>query len=333
MIQFKVGKCPKCGRLVEIIPSNNPIVPGICGNCLNNELDYTNIKQADFFCRTYNIPFDPNKWLPLVKQCGENIFKIYTQQFFETDKNNLYHQKTTADLWGKLNEEWEQCTTFEMLLSKVEKVKKSFIARNQIKWGGNYSFEQYVQLENLLVSTLRANDVSNPMQIDAIKKACKMSVALDEAIKNGDSKAMKELSGAYSSFVKTAQIDTIISEANNDVIATVADLAEEIERCGGNFTYYDNVSRDIVDKTIKDIKDYIYTLVTESTGLASTLEGMTQTYKKSLEENATNEAISNVTLEVIIQDQKAAANYEFDKELSEETLDDIFIDEEENEYF
>ena len=60
---------------------------------------------------------------------------------------------------------------------------------------------------------------------------------------------------------------------------------------------------------------------------------MTQTYKKSLEENATNEAISNVTLEDIIQDQKAAANYEFDKELSEETLDDIFIDEEENEYF
>lgn len=333
MIQFKIGKCPKCGKLVEIIPSNNPVSPGICSSCLNNELDYTNIKQADFFCRTYNIPFEPNKWIDLSEKCGENVYKFYVQWFLETEHDNLYYKQVTADLWGKLDEEWKQCTTFEMLLSKIDRVKNTFIARNKIKWGANYSFEQYVQLENLLVSTLRANDISNPIQIDAIKKACKMSVALDKAIEDGDSKAMKDLSGAYSSFTKTAQIDNIITEANNDVILTVADLAEEIEKCGGNFTYYDGADRDIVDKTIKDIKNYIFTLVSESTGLASTLEGMTQTYKKSLEENAANEATSKVTLEDIIQDQKAAANYEFDKELSEETLDDIIIDEGEDEYF
>lgn len=61
MIEFKTGKCPKCGRLGEIILSNNPVSPGICAECLNRELDYNNIQQADFFCRTYNIPFDPNK--------------------------------------------------------------------------------------------------------------------------------------------------------------------------------------------------------------------------------------------------------------------------------
>lgn len=61
MIEFKTGKCPKCNKLGEIILSNNPLSPGICINCLNTEIDYNNIKQADFFCRTYNIPFDPNK--------------------------------------------------------------------------------------------------------------------------------------------------------------------------------------------------------------------------------------------------------------------------------
>ena len=29
-IKFSVGKCPKCGKLGEIIISNNPIVPGVC---------------------------------------------------------------------------------------------------------------------------------------------------------------------------------------------------------------------------------------------------------------------------------------------------------------
>jgi hypothetical protein len=60
MIQFKLERCPKCGKIAEIVPSNNPIVPGICSKCISKELDPSNLTQADFFCRTYNIPFEPN---------------------------------------------------------------------------------------------------------------------------------------------------------------------------------------------------------------------------------------------------------------------------------
>lgn len=333
MINFNTNKCPKCGKLAEIIPSNNPLVPGICGKCISKELDPSSIKQADFFCRTYNIPFDPNKWLNLFEKCGEKTFVEYVKQFFETDKNNLYYQKVTADLWGQLDEEWQRCTTFEELLTKVEKVKDSFIARNQIKWGPNYTFEEYVQLENLLISTLRANDISNPLQIDAIKKACKISVELDKAIKDGDSKGIKDLSSAYSGFTKTAQIDAVIATANNDVITTVADLADYIEKCGGQYHYYDGVERDIVDKTINDLKEYLRVLVQDSTGLGATLEQISQAYRNSLEQNAAEEATSKTSIEDIIKDQTAAANREFDEELANETLEDIVIGDEEDEYF
>lgn len=62
MVEFKAGKCPKCGRLADaIIFSNNPIAPGLCLDCLNREIDYKNLEQADFFCRTYNIPFEPQR--------------------------------------------------------------------------------------------------------------------------------------------------------------------------------------------------------------------------------------------------------------------------------
>ena len=60
MIEFKIGKCPKCGKLAEIIISNNPIVAGVCLNCLKRELDPSKLEQADFFCRTYNLSFNPN---------------------------------------------------------------------------------------------------------------------------------------------------------------------------------------------------------------------------------------------------------------------------------
>lgn len=177
---------------------------------------------------------------------------------------------------------------------------------------------------------MRANDITNPFQIDAIQKACLISLQLDKAIVEGDSKAIKELSSAYSSFTKTAQIDDIITTANNDVIASVADLGQFIEQCGGEFTFYDNVERDIVDKTIDDMKQYIRTLVTEATGLGSTLENISTRYKQSLEQQATDGATSSVSIEDLISDNASGANHELDTELGQDTLEDVVFDDDDD---
>lgn len=273
--------------------------------------------------------------MELYEKCGDNTFKVYVQQFYETDKNNLYHQPFTSDLWKKVDEEWQKCLDYKEMLSKIDRIRESFIERNTIKWGANYTFEEYVQLENLLVSTLRANDISNPLQIDAIKKSCKISVELDRAIRDGDVKGIKDLSSAYTAFNKTAQLDDVIAASNSDVITTVADLAEYIEQCGGQYTYYDGVERDIVDKTINDIKEYLRVLVQDATGLDSMLEQIGKQYRTSVEQQATDESTANYSIHDIIQDQANAANQEFDKELAEETLEDLFMGEEddENPYF
>lgn len=229
-----------------------------------------------------------------------------------------------------MDEEWQTCRTYDELLSKITSIKDRFMARNAIKWGSGYTFEEYLKLENLLVSTLRANDITNPFQIDAIQKACLISLQLDKAITEGDSKGIKDLSTAYSTFTKTAQIDDIITTSNNDVIASVADLAQYIEECGGEFKFYDNVSRDIVDKTIEDLKQYTRTLVTESTGLGSVLENISTRYKESLEQQASTEATSTLSIEEIISDNSSGANTEFDAELGQDTLDDMdFSDDDE----
>ena len=190
-----------------------------------------------------------------------------------------------------------------------------------------------MQLESLLNATMQANDITNPLQIDAIKKACRISVELDKAINAGDSKGIKELSSAYSSFTKTAQIDNVIAAANSDVITTVADLADFIEKCGGTYKFYDNVERDVVDKTINDIKEYLRVLVSDSTGLGATLETITDAYKQRLENQTAEKAISEISISDIVADQQRAANAEFDDELAQETLDDIDMGGDDDEYF
>ena len=74
---FKVGKCPKCGRTKELMFSNNPLSgTTICFDCIKENLDYNNVEHADFFCRTYNLPFKAEAWLNLASTEGADVFKI-----------------------------------------------------------------------------------------------------------------------------------------------------------------------------------------------------------------------------------------------------------------
>lgn len=332
MALTRIGKCALCGKLVEILPSNNPIVGGACPDCLFKQVNPKNLEQANFFCRTYNIPFNPDKWVELVDRLGGNksVFEAYMMLWWEDNPNTtvMWAEGRTKDLWREVNAEWEQCNTFAELLANIEPIKGQFMRRAKIKWGGDYTFEEYVQLDSLLVSTLRAGDITNPLQIDAIKKAARISIQLDQAILAGDAKGIKDLTSAYSTFTKTAQIDDVIQSSNKDVISTVADLGEYIEQCGGQFKYYDNVERDIVDKTINDFKEYIRVLVQDCTGLSATLESISRSYAQKVEENAAEDAIAELSLEDLINDNALGANAALDAELARENvdLDDFFED-------
>ena len=57
----ETNKCPHCGKVKQLIKSNNPLVKGICAECLNAEINYNSLKQAEFFCRTYNLPWLPDR--------------------------------------------------------------------------------------------------------------------------------------------------------------------------------------------------------------------------------------------------------------------------------
>jgi hypothetical protein len=203
---------------------------------------------------------------------------------------------------------------------KIKPIRDGFMLRNQIKWGQNYTFEELISLENLFVNTLNANDVSNPMQKDAIKKACKMSVALDRAISSGDSKEINELSKAYQNFVKTAKIDDLITASSQDVISNVAQLVQYIEDLGFQFEFYDNVDRDIVDKSLKDMQDFIKRLVVDATGLDVVFETINSALKKEDAIKKDAESYEKMPLEELYQAGLDKTNREFDEELEKESV-------------
>ena len=319
------NNCPKCGKKATILPINNPLVTPTCLECVSSVLDYNKTEHGDFFCRTYNIPFDPELWIKMAKEFKEKIFVEYINYIMD---DQLY-ETVNLETWRELDKEWELVQTHEELISKIAPIKAGYMQRNQIKWGTGYTFEELIALENLFVNTLKANNVSSPMQKDAIKKACKMSVALDKAISGMDSKEINELSKAYQNFVKTAKIDDLIEAASQDVISNVAQLVEFIEDSGYEFKFYDDVDRDIVDKSLKDIQQFIRRLVMDATGLDTIFETINSSVKEEDAVKKDAESYDKVPLEDLFSDAFNKMDEEsakFDEELESQELE---IDDEE----
>lgn len=322
---LKQGKCSICGNYRTLMFSNNPIITAACTKCLSEKLNFNNLEHADYLCRTYNLPFDPNMWIKAIQNEPKAILETYAKYFLETHKENLFYTTTTKDIWKEANKEWEKSLTHAELLEKISFIKDSFIDRGRIKWGANFDFGELIQLESLFSTTISSFDVNNPMQIDAIKKACKTSLMLDKALLNGEVKDIKDLTAAYQNFIKTAKIDEMIESSQTEVIRTVADLAQYLEDNNFEFTFYDNYDRDIVDKTIKDMKEHLRTLVLESTGLEQTLEMIQKKYSEGQHEKADLQAAAEVPLEEIMEKVKENFNQEIDEELStQEILDDNY---------
>ena len=300
MMNFTKGTCGKCGRVnVELMFSNNPLTDTtkhICFNCINAQLDYHNLDHVDFFCRTYNLPVKPDLWISLAETFGADVWKEYTRLILdsETDKQNLYYTSATKDLWAQTTKEWAKTRSFAELLTKLTSIKESYITRGRLKWGEQYNFQELIKLDHIYSRTLRANNITNPLQKEAVRTLCKLQIEIDNAIRIGDAKALKDFSNAWSTFAKQADLDTMIAETKTSDITTVAELYEYMERQGFEFKYYDNFDRDEVDRTIKDLTQANSRLILEATGLQPLLEEMMRK-KLEKEEEAQFEEVTETT--------------------------------------
>lgn len=320
-MQLKKGICPITGKLETLVFSNNPLAVPVSIKYIEQSIDLKDLTKADFFCRTYNLPFNPTYWIKAIDiEDGKHIIENYTKIFLEINKENLYYKTATEDLWRKVDEEWQRALTHSELLSRIEPIKEDFIKRAKITWGVGFTFEELMKMETQYQDTISSFDINNPMQLDSIRKAAITGVMIDRAMIKQDVKALKDLTSTLASFIKMAKIDELIESQETDVLRTVADLANYLESNGFEFQFYDKVERDVVDKTINNIQDYLRTLVLESTGLDATLDLIASKYKEDLKEGAAQKAYSELPLEEITKLAKEELSKEIDEELSNETI-------------
>ena len=328
MVKFKLGICPKCGRKAVLMYSNNPLSgETICFDCINNNLNYKNLEHAEFFCRTYNLAWKPELWMKLAEESQEAVYRKYTELILDDEENrpNLAYENQTSDIWKRTTKEWEKCRSFSEILNKLKNIKESYILRGRLKWGEQYSFEELINLDSLYTRTVKANNIVNPLQKEAVKALCKIHIEMDEAIRAKDAKALKDFSTTYATFAKQADLEGMINETKTDDITTVAELYDYMEKNGFQFKFNDGFDRDEVDRTIKDIQEYLRRLVLESTGLQPLLEEMMRAKTQTAEEEKTAQATESTTLEDLMN--FTPEDTEIDTEQDDDVINETFEEE------
>lgn len=207
--------------------------------------------------------------------------------------------------------------SFAEILSKIGAIRDSYVMRGRLKWGEQYTFEELIKLDSIYSRTLKANNITNPMQKEAVKTLCKLQIEMDEAIRAKDAKAIKDFSSAYSTFAKQADLETMISETKTDEITTVAELFDYMEKQGFQPKYHHGDPKDEVDMTIKDIQESNRQLILEATGLQQVLEDMIRQRQDTIEKTHAEKVTEQISLQDLIDIENE------DGEIAQEADNDV----------
>lgn len=172
------------------------------------------------------------------------------------------------------------------------------------KWGRLYRADEWVALEQLYNEFMNSFDIQGAARIDTLKKICKTSLKMDQAIDCGDVESYQKLSRVYDALMKSAKFtEAQNKEDKGDFVDSLGQMVDYCEKVGGAIPRYEiKVPYDIIDKIIDDLKAYNKSLIYEDKSLAEEIEQYLKN-KQSADEmkrdraNAREQGLDHVELE------------------------------------
>ena len=268
---FTIKKCNRCGGSFgpeNFSPSRSIFCKDgylpICNTCLNNSLKENdfNWHDVDKVCQYADIPFIPKEWERLKEMTDEDsLFSTYATIFQGEEYEGLG--------WDNYYEQFKNLKEVGLIEDELPKLRDEKFKKLREKWGGNYADEDLVYLEGLYTGLLATQNVNGALQVDQAKKICKISFEIDSRIREGAD--FDKLLTSYDKLVKTAEF-TPKNVKNATDFDSVGELFRWLEKRGWKNKFYDNVTRDIVDETMKNVQNFTQRLYTNETGISEEID-------------------------------------------------------------
>ena len=153
-------------------------------------------------------------------------------------------------------------------------------ARLQKMWGANYDDSALDYLDMLYQGLLSTQNINGKLQMDQAQKICKMSYEIDRRIEEGTD--FDKLLASYDKLVKAAEFTPKNVKNIND-FDTFGEAAKWMEKNGWRNRFYDNVTRDVVDETIKNFQNFVQRLYTNESNIGDEVTRRIEALKRTSE--------------------------------------------------
>ena len=283
---FALKQCNRCGASqtpdafapTKSIFYSDGSLP-ICNSCIETylvDVDF-NWREVDKLCQWADIPFVPREWERLHSMNGDKVFGIYAEVFAQSEYEGLGWD----DYFQAFKDLKESGDIDDELPGIADQKRKQL----QERWGANYDDEALRYLENLYNGLMTTQNVNGALQVDQAVKICKMSYEIDNRIREGAD--FDKLLSSYDKLVKAAEFTPKNVKNIND-FDSVGELIKWLEKRGWKNTFYDGVTRDIVDETIKNFQNFNQRLYTNESGIGEQITERINALKqaKAIEEES-----------------------------------------------
>lgn len=262
---FALKQCNRCGGTLSsdaFAPTKSIFYPDgslpICNSCIESyliDVDF-NWSEINKLCQYADIPFVPKEWNRLYEMNGDKTFPIYANVFADSEYEDLG--------WDEYFQAFKQLKASGELDDELPGIADQKRRKLQERWGANYDDEALRYLENLYNGLMTTQNVNGALQVDQALKICKMSYEIDCRIREGAD--FDKILASYDKLVKTAEFTPKNVKNIND-FDSVGELIKWLEKRGWKNSFYDDVTRDIVDETMKNIQNFNQRLYTNESGI------------------------------------------------------------------
>ena len=264
--KFTLKKCSRCGQSfgpenfapTKSIFYTDGVIP-ICNDCVEDILakEGNSWEIVDKICQMADIPFVPKEWEKLREMSDKDVFYRYASIFLQTEYDNIG--------WGEYFEAFKSLKAASAIETELPLIADDQRTKLKEKWGANYDDEALNYLENLFAGLVSTQNVNGALQVDQAIKICKMSYEIDRRIAEGSD--FDKLLSSYDKLVKAAEFTPKNAKNIND-FDTFGEAVRWLEKRGWRNQFYDNVTRDVVDETIKNMQMYNQRLYINESGIS-----------------------------------------------------------------
>lgn len=246
----------------------------ICNSCIEEYLVENNFdwEAVDKVCQYADIPFVPSEFERLHEMNGDKVFPVYAKVFLSSDYNGLD--------WGVYFRKFKELKEAGLIDDELPVIKEKKLSQLKEKWGANYDEEELHYLEGLYDGMLQTQNVNGALQDDQAKKLCKISLEIDSRIREGSD--FDKILSSYDKLVKVAEF-TPKNVKNATDFDSVGEVFRWLEKRGWVNKFYDGVTQDVVDETMKNIMNFNQRLYINESGITEEIERRLSALKNAQE--------------------------------------------------